>query len=72
MDALTAKYGEGSCQHSFVTLYTLQEKYGDGGYLKLWIPESSNAARLEELRKLIRKPDDMRPIFERLFDEETA
>ena len=54
------------------TLGHLREKYGDGGYLKLWIPESPNAARLEELRKLIRKPDDMRPIFERLFDEETA
>ena len=52
------------------TLEHLQEKYGDGGYLKLWIPESPNAARLEELRKLIRKPDDLRPIFERLFDEE--
>ena len=29
VDALTAKYGEGTCQHSFVTLYHLQEKYGD-------------------------------------------
>lgn len=29
IDALTARYGEGSCQHSFVTLCTLQEKYGD-------------------------------------------
>lgn len=24
-----AEYGEGSCQHSFVTMYTLHEKYGD-------------------------------------------
>jgi hypothetical protein len=29
IDAITAPYGEGSCQHSFVTMYTLQEKYGD-------------------------------------------
>ena len=29
IDALTASYGEGSCQHSFVTMYTLREKYGD-------------------------------------------
>ena len=36
------------------TLEHLQEKYGDGGYLHLWIPESPNAGRLEELRKLIR------------------
>jgi hypothetical protein len=28
-DSLTSRYGEGSCQHSFVTMYTLQEKYGD-------------------------------------------
>ena len=54
------------------TLSHLREKYGDGGYLKLWIPESPNAARLEELRKLIRKPAALRPVFERLFDEERS
>lgn len=32
----------------------LQEKYGDGGYLRLWIPYSPNARRLEELRRVIR------------------
>lgn len=26
---ILAEYGEGSCQHSFVTMYTLREKYGD-------------------------------------------
>ena len=54
------------------TLEHLREKYGDGGYLKLWIPESPNAARLEELRKLIRDPEALRPVFERLFLEETC
>ena len=29
IDAIIARWGEGSCQHSFVTLYSLQEKYGD-------------------------------------------
>lgn len=53
------------------TLEHLQEKYGDGGYLHLWIPESPNAARLEELRKLIREPASLRPVFDRLFAEET-
>lgn len=53
------------------TLEHLQEKYGDGGYLHLWIPESPNAARLEELRKLIREPASLRPIFDRLFAEES-
>ena len=54
------------------TLEHLQEKYGDGGYLHLWIPESPNAGRLEELRKLIREPAALRPVFDRLFAEETA
>lgn len=31
----------------------LREKYGHGGYLKLWIPWSDNAARLAELQDLI-------------------
>ena len=54
------------------TLEHLREKYGDGGYLQLWIPESPNAARLEELRKIIREPETLRSIFEKLFAEETA
>lgn len=40
------------------TLEHLHEKYADGGYLKLWIPESPNAARLEELRRIIRDNDN--------------
>lgn len=31
----------------------LKEKYGRGGYLKLWIPWSDNAARLAELQDMI-------------------
>lgn len=31
----------------------LREKYGRGGYLKLWIPWSDNAARLDDLQKTI-------------------
>ena len=31
----------------------LHEKYGRNGYLKLWFPESPNAARLEKLRQMI-------------------
>ncbi|MBO6062731.1 MAG: HD domain-containing protein [Bacteroidales bacterium] len=54
------------------TLEHLREKYGDGGYLQLWIPESPNAARLEELRKIIRKPETLRSVFDKLFAEETA
>ncbi len=45
----------------------LLEKYSDTGYLRLWIPESDNAARLEELRKIIRNENAMREAFEQLF-----
>lgn len=53
------------------TLEHLREKYGYGGYLKLYIPESPNAGRLEALRALIDSPSELRVVFERLFEEET-
>ena len=53
------------------TLEHMLEKYGDGGYLKLWIPESPNAARLEALRVIIRDQAALRAHFERIFDEES-
>ncbi len=46
----------------------LMEKYSDTGYLKLWLPESENAPRLEELRKIIRDKIKMREAFDRAFD----
>ena len=54
------------------TLTHLQKKYGYGGYLKLWIPESSNACRLEELRKIIADEKRLRSMFDRFYDEEQA
>ena len=38
----------------------LREKYGRGGYLKLWIPWSDNAARLSELQDIIEDDDAIR------------
>ena len=32
----------------------LHEKYGEGGYLKLWFPASENARKLEELRTILK------------------
>lgn len=52
------------------TLTHLQKKYGYGGYLKLWIPESSNACRLEQLRKIIADEKRLRSMFDRFYDEE--
>ncbi len=53
------------------TLAHLHEKYYYGGYLKLWIPESPNAAALEKLRHLIGDEPALRQVFERLWREET-
>lgn len=38
----------------------LREKYGYGGYLRLWIPWSDNALRLNELRAVIADDDAVR------------
>lgn len=45
----------------------MMEKYSDTGYLKLWIPESDNAVRLEALRKTIRNEKALRAAFEETF-----
>ena len=47
----------------------LMEKYSDTGYLRLWLPESENAPRLEELRRTIRDEKLMREAFEQNFDK---
>ena len=46
----------------------LLEKYSDTGYLRLWIPESDNAARLEELRTIIRDETKTRAAFDAVFE----
>lgn len=49
------------------TLEHMHEKYADGGYLKLWIPESANAEALKHLREIIRDEARLRGIFEELY-----
>lgn len=53
------------------TVEHLREKYGEGGYLRLWFPESPNAARLAELRQIIADPVRLRNIFDAQFDQLT-
>ena len=48
----------------------LLRKYADGGYLRLWIPFSDNARRLEELRAVIRDGEALRRLFDRFYDAE--
>ena len=54
-----------ACEH-------LEEKYADGGYLKLWIPESPNAMRLQQFRKIIGDKKLLRTLFDTIFDDESA
>lgn len=53
------------------TLEHLREKYGDGGYLRLWVPGSPNEAQLEKLRTIIRDTEALRGVFDRIWAEET-
>lgn len=53
-------------------LQHLKEKYDYGGYLKLWIKESENAQRLEELRSIIANVELLRSIYERIYMEEIS
>lgn len=48
----------------------LNSKYAEGGYLKLWIPQSPNAKRLEELRQLIANKEELHKVFENIYSEE--
>ncbi len=54
------------------TMEHLSEKYGEGGYLKLWIPESPNGQRLAQLRATLADRAAMRRIFDSIYSEETA
>lgn len=66
-----SNYGELDREgHWSRTVEHLQEKYAEGGYLKLWIPESPNSERLEELRSIIGDKVLLRNIFEQIFEEE--
>jgi uncharacterized protein len=48
----------------------MQNKYSSHGYIKLWLPNSPNAKQLNEIRAYIAEPNRLRPLFDRLFEEE--
>ena len=54
-----------TCQH-------MAEKYDEGGYLKLWIPESHNAQGLARLREIIQDKNRLRTLFEAAYNTEKA
>lgn len=49
----------------------LDNKYSTDGYIRLWIPGSANEEKLQRLRELLTRPNDLRKLFEQLFDEES-
>lgn len=53
------------------TVQHLNEKYGPNGYLKIWLPWSDNAKRLEKLRQIIADQSTIRELFDRIYQEET-
>ena len=50
----------------------IKEKYGEGGYLKLWIPQSDNAARLQDFRALISNEALLIEQLELIYNEEST
>ena len=50
----------------------MNEKYAEGGYLKLWIPESPNAQRLHDFQQKIKSENELRLLFEKEWQSMTA
>ena len=50
----------------------LKEKYGEGGYLRLWFPESENARKLAELRAIMADEPKLDEILETIWQNESG
>ena len=50
----------------------MAEKYDEGGYLKLWIPQSRNAEGLARLRDIIHDRTRLRQYFEEAYNAQTS
>ena len=50
----------------------MDNKYSKDGYIKLWIPNSPNAKRLNDLRNLIAQPAALRAAFDKIYHEIVA
>lgn len=61
-------YPELSRKEQYQRMLThLHEKYGRGGYLKLWFTDSPNAVRLEQLHQMIEDENAMRTLFNNII-----
>lgn len=50
----------------------LDNKYSSHGYIKLWIPGSDNENKLKKIREYINRPERLREVFDRIYDEEVG
>lgn len=50
----------------------LAEKYGEGGYLKLWFKESDNARKLNELRAMMKDEKKLDNLLEDIWNNESG
>ena len=54
------------------TIEHIYEKYAEGGYLRLWIPESPNAIRLREFQSMVKDTILLRKHFDEIYTQETS
>ena len=54
------------------TLEHIYEKYAEGGYLRLWIPESPNAIRLREFQSMVKDTILLRKHCDEIYTQETS
>lgn len=50
----------------------LDNKYSSHGYIRLWIPGSDNENKLKEIREYINRPERLREVFDRIYEEEVG
>ena len=48
----------------------VREKYGENGYIRLWMSGSPNEEKLRQIRRTIANPQLLRQTFDRLYAEE--
>lgn len=56
-------------QHFERTYEHIRDKYGEGGYMKLWLNTELNQRNLQILRAMSFSKETLRPDFEKMFEE---
>lgn len=54
-------------RHLTRTYEHIRDKYGEGGYLKLWLNTAENERNLRELRGMVTSKEKLSPAFEKIF-----